>query len=71
MIVKISKYMNMQSEQAVAALAALAQPTRLAIFRMLVATGKDGMAAGKIAEALDIAPASLSFHFKTLSHPPR
>ena len=60
--------MIMQSEQAVTALSALAQPTRLAIYRMLVAAGKDGMAAGQIAEALNAAPASLSFHFKTLNH---
>jgi DNA-binding transcriptional ArsR family regulator len=58
----------MEPDQVVTALAALAQPTRLAIYRMLVAAGKDGMAAGQLAEALNAAPASLSFHFKTLSH---
>lgn len=58
----------MEPNQVVTALAALAQPTRLAIYRMLVAAGKGGLAAGQVAEALNTAPASLSFHFKTLSH---
>jgi len=58
----------MESDQAVTALAALAQPTRLAIYRILVAAGKGGMAAGQVAEKLHAAPASLSFHFKALNH---
>lgn len=58
----------MNSAQAVNALSALAQPTRLAIYRLLVASGPDGVAAGQIAEQLKVAPANLSFHFKTLSH---
>ncbi|MGE5757258.1 MAG: ArsR/SmtB family transcription factor [Sideroxydans sp.] len=58
----------MNPDQVVEALAALAQPTRLAIYRLLVAAGKGGMAAGQVAESLKAAPASLSFHFKTLSH---
>ena len=58
----------MKSEQAVKALAALAQPTRLAIYRLLVEAGQAGMAAGLIAERLSVSPATLSFHFKTLSH---
>lgn len=58
----------MESNQAVTALAALAQTARLAIFRTLVAVGPDGLAAGKIAEATGIAPSSLSFHLKELSH---
>lgn len=52
----------------VAALSALAQPTRLAIFRLLVVCGPQGLAAGRVAEKLDVSPANLSFHFKTLSH---
>ena len=60
--------MKMKSDQVVKALAALAQPTRLAIYRMLVAAGKDGMAAGQVAEKLNAPPASLSFHFKALNH---
>ena len=58
----------MQTQSALAALAALAQESRLAIFRLLVQAGPDGMAASKIAEHLAIAPSSLSFHLKELSH---
>lgn len=58
----------MKQDQVVTALAALAQPTRLAIYRMLVEAGTDGLAAGQVAEKLKAAPASLSFHFKKLSH---
>lgn len=58
----------MDSAQVVTALAALAQPTRLAIYRLLVVCGKDGMAAGQIAEKLVVSPATLSFHFRNLSH---
>lgn len=53
---------------AIAALAALAQESRLAVFRLLVQAGPQGMAATKIAEALAIAPSSLSFHLKELAH---
>ena len=58
----------MNADQVVKALAALAQPTRLAIYRILVEAGKDGLAAGQVAEKLQAPPASLSFHFKTLNH---
>ncbi|KAB8066168.1 metalloregulator ArsR/SmtB family transcription factor [Janthinobacterium violaceinigrum] len=58
----------MTSTAAIAALAALAQESRLAVFRLLVQTGPGGMAATKIAEALAIAPSSLSFHLKELAH---
>lgn len=57
-----------EPDQVVTALAALAQTTRLAIYRLLVASGAQGMAAGQIAERLQLPPATLSFHFKTLSH---
>ena len=56
------------STAAIAALAALAQESRLAVFRLLVQAGPEGMAATKIAEALAIAPSSLSFHLKELAH---
>ena len=56
------------SSQVVSALAALAQPTRLAVFRLLVVCGPEGMAAGQIAEKLDASAATMSFHFKILSH---
>jgi len=58
----------MQSNQIVTALSALAQPTRLAIYRLLVVCGQEGMAAGQIADKLNVSPANISFHFKTLSH---
>ena len=58
----------MKTKSAVTALAAIAQDSRLAIFRALVQAGPDGMSAGKISEATDIAPSSLSFHMKELAH---
>ena len=58
----------MKPAQVVKALSALAQPTRLAVYRALVARGPEGMAAGQMAEKLKVSPATLSFHFKTLSH---
>lgn len=58
----------MQSTLIITALAALAQESRLAIFRLLVQAGPEGLAAGKISETLGIAPSSLSFHLKELAH---
>ena len=58
----------MESNDAVIALTALAQNSRLAVFRQLVQAGPAGLSAGKIAEALAIPPSSLSFHLKVLSH---
>jgi DNA-binding transcriptional ArsR family regulator len=58
----------MESTAAVRALSALAQETRLAIYRMLVESGSAGLAAGKIGEALRLPPATLSFHLRELSH---
>ncbi|WP_404369095.1 ArsR/SmtB family transcription factor [Sphingomonas sp. MMS24-J45] len=55
-----------QPDQIVSALAALAQQHRLAVFRMLVEAGPDGLAAGVIATRLDLAPSSLSFHLAQL-----
>ncbi len=57
----------MNSTAAVAALAALAQETRLAVFRLLVQAGEEGVAAGDIASRLDVPAATLSFHLKELS----
>lgn len=51
----------------VKALNALAQETRLAIFRLLVRRGPEGMAAGALAESLDVAPSALSFHVRALA----
>ena len=58
----------MNIETASEILAALAQQARLRIFRTLVEAGPDGMSAGAIAQALDIPPATLSFHLKELKH---
>lgn len=58
----------MKTQNVIKALAALAQESRLAIFRLLVQVGPEGMAAGKIAEELGIPSATLSFHLKELSH---
>ena len=56
----------MQAETAVDALAALAQAHRLALFRLLVQAGEDGLSAGAIATALDLPKSSLSFHLTQL-----
>ena len=58
----------MKTPQAVRALAALAQDSRLAIYRLLVQQGPQGLSAGTIAERLDIAGATLSFHLKELAN---
>jgi ArsR family transcriptional regulator, arsenate/arsenite/antimonite-responsive transcriptional repressor len=58
----------MDEARAVAALAALAQETRLALFRLLVTAGPAGLAAGIIAERLAVQPSSLSFHLAQLAH---
>lgn len=57
----------MEPKLAVESLLALGHATRLAIFRLLVQTGPTGLAAGEIAAALKLAPATLSFHVKELS----
>lgn len=57
----------MNTAQAADKLAALAQETRLAIFRLLVEAGPQGMNAGAIAAALDIPAATLSFHVAQLA----
>jgi ArsR family transcriptional regulator, arsenate/arsenite/antimonite-responsive transcriptional repressor len=56
----------METPNAVAALAALAQDNRLDIFRLLVQAGPEGMAAGQVADTLDLAPNTLTFHFDRL-----
>src|SRR5579871_1330541 len=56
----------MEKKKAVAALAALAQDNRLDVFRLLVQAGPEGMTAGAIAEALELPPNTLTFHFDRL-----
>jgi len=58
----------MESNTAVEALAALAQDSRLHVYRLLVQAGPKGLAASELAERLGIPPNTLSFHLKTLSH---
>jgi DNA-binding transcriptional ArsR family regulator len=58
----------MEKEIVVSALAALAQETRLEVFRLLVQAGPEGLPAGAIGGALDIPSATLSFHLKELKN---
>jgi ArsR family transcriptional regulator, arsenate/arsenite/antimonite-responsive transcriptional repressor len=57
----------MESSTAVEALAALAQNSRLQVYRLLVQAGPEGLAASELAQRLDIPANTLSFHLKTLS----
>jgi DNA-binding transcriptional ArsR family regulator len=56
----------MEQLEAVAALAALAQNNRLAVYRLLVQAGPEGLPAGSVANALGLAPNTLTFHFDRL-----
>ena len=56
----------MQPNEAVAALSALAHDHRLAVFRLLVERGPEGLCAGEIADRLALAPSSLTFHTQAL-----
>jgi DNA-binding transcriptional ArsR family regulator len=58
----------MESNTVVKALAALAQASRLEIFRSLIVAGDAGLTPGVLAESLGVAPATLSFHLKELVH---
>jgi ArsR family transcriptional regulator, arsenate/arsenite/antimonite-responsive transcriptional repressor len=58
----------MDEKRAIAALGALAQETRLALFRLLVTCGPAGLPAGAIAEHLGVQPSLLSFHLTQLVH---
>lgn len=58
----------MENQDVISALAALAHPTRLDAYRLLVRAGGEGMAAGAVAEALDVPSATLSFHLKELKN---
>ena len=58
----------MDKSEAIAALAALAQDTRLDVFRLLVQAGAEGMPAGQIGERLGVPSATLSFHLNQLRH---
>ena len=56
----------METEHAIAALGALAHEHRLAIYRLLVERGPEGLAAGAIGEGVGLAPSSLTFHLQNL-----
>ena len=58
----------MDEAQALAALGALAQQTRLQLYRLLATSGPAGLSAGNIAERLGVIPSSLSFHLQHLVH---
>jgi ArsR family transcriptional regulator, arsenate/arsenite/antimonite-responsive transcriptional repressor len=58
----------MDQKAAITALGALAQETRLELFRLLVATGPEGLPAGVIAVHLGVLPSSLTFHLNQLHH---
>ena len=57
----------MEMTQAIDALAALAQESRLMVYRLLVEAGPEGLAAGRIGEELELPPATLSFHLAHLA----
>jgi ArsR family transcriptional regulator len=58
----------MQTKKAIAVLSALAQESRLAVYRLLVEHAPEGLAASAIAQKLGLANATLSFHLKELVH---
>src|SRR5262245_12676630 len=58
----------METDSAVVALEALAQHSRLGIFRLLISAGKEGLPAGKIAEEMQLPNATLSFHLAQLKN---
>ena len=58
----------MKTPDAIACLASLAQETRLAAFRLLVQTGREGLSAGVLAQRLQTPASSLSFHLQALLH---
>jgi len=58
----------MDQRQALGAFAALSQETRLQIVRLLVVAGPEGMAAGALAEKVEVSPSNISFHLKELEH---
>lgn len=58
----------MEANEVVRALAALAQPVRLQVFRCLVVAGPEGLTPGALVEAIGVPATSLSFHLKELTH---
>ncbi len=66
MILYFSSIRNMEKQIAISALSALAQETRLDVFRLLVRAGPEGLPAGSVGGALGLPSATLSFHLKEL-----
>ena len=64
----VSLFQVMDEDVAVKALAALAQSSRLKVFRAIVGTGPEGIQPGQLSAALDIPANTLSFHLKELQH---
>jgi ArsR family transcriptional regulator, arsenate/arsenite/antimonite-responsive transcriptional repressor len=64
----VSTTVLLDETEVVRALAALAQPVRLRIFRALAVAGPDGMTPGLLSDLLELAPSGLSFHLKELTH---
>ena len=58
----------MDTRTVIASLAALAQESRLAIYRLLVEAGPTGLSVGEIGNDLHVSPATLSFHLKELAN---
>jgi len=58
----------MQEQAVITALAALAQPVRLRVFRALIGAGPDGMTPGSLTQTLDVPATAMSFHLKELMH---
>lgn len=59
---------DIDENSAVIALAALAQTSRLRVFRAIVGAGPDGLQPGQLSQALQVPPNTLSFHLKELLH---
>lgn len=68
MLLFFHNYGNMETKNVIEALSALAQETRLSIFRLLVQAGPEGISAGKLAETLGAPAPTLSFHLQQLRH---
>lgn len=58
----------LKTKNVIAALSALAQESRLAVFRLLVQVGPEGLPASQISDKVGITPSSLSFHLKEMVH---
>ncbi len=64
---KKEESIEMKPKKALKVLSALSQETRLAIFRLLIQEGPEGLSAGIISEVLQVPPTTLSFHLAQLS----